>query len=270
MNSKINDFQLELHIEYLTPVGGWAELPARGNAHGQYLLEAKGITGNLRLTQRGASTDYKLDIAAEFDMRVWLRLCVPDCRDPFHLIPCNIHGDNNLAVTGPGEYPHLTDQYADDPFCAPLWEYRADRAALPNQFGVSLSYGNDPGSFIDKRKLLPSTAHTFRRASVRGRIFAVAGDRRGAHRIIRELYREHRIVPEYTRDAVNGMMDAWLNLNWGPVSDWNGEDYYRNVRFPHDGKPPWSGRPLIECGWTAGGVMLYPFALARHILGRST
>ena len=290
----------------------WHSVSLEGGA-GCYRAESDRVTVNLELSPEPHGYSYELRVRSSFATRVRLRLRLPGARDVFHLIPCNIYGDNNLALTGPGEYPHLTDQFSDDLFCATLWEFRADRAALPvsilchadgvvgisidpyseqepdrvtlndhgfirngvfaqlpDAFGVSLGYGNEPASFVEKQWLGAPTCHVFRQASACGRILAFPGDRRAAHRIMRELYGQSRELPLYRkteREAVVGLMDAWLNVNWGPVSSLGGLEYYRNGGMSFDARGPTDGRPLCEIGWTAGGPMLYPFALAESILG---
>lgn len=280
---------------------------------GGFACDGDGITMNLELAEDSSGYHYRLEVASEFDIRVRLALQLPDAAEPFHLIPCNIYGDNNLALTGPGEYPHLTDQYPEDIFCAPLWEFRADRAALPVSilchqcgavgisicpysaqepdreagndrgfirngvfaalpatFGVSLGYGNKPGTFVEKQWMGEPTRHLFRSATATGRILAFPGDRRAAHKIIRALYQELRELPAYrksTHEAISANMREWIRNNWGPVSSLGGREYYRNGVFAFDHEAIKDGRPLCEIGWTAGGPMLYPFALAEHILG---
>ena len=301
----------ELAVQYLDR-DQWRMMP-HANHNGGMVYDGPGIHVELYLKPDRHGWRYKLAVAAEFETRVRLRLNPDDIAEPFHLIPCNIHGDNNLELTGPGQYPHLTDQYPDDAFCAPLWELRADRAALPvsilchhkgaigisinpyseqepdrmalndrgfirnglfaglpASIGVSLGYGNDPGTFVEKHWLGDPTQHRFRYATAGGRILSFPGDRRAAHRIIRELYADFREIPRYRkdlRDAIAAMMDAWLHINWGPVSSLGGREYYRNGGLHFDREELVDGRPLCEIGWTAGGPMLYPFALAEDILG---
>lgn len=134
----------------------------------------------------------------------------------------------------------------------------------------SLGYGNEPGTFVEKQWLGEPTRHLLRKASATGRILAFPGDRRAAHRIIRELYADFREIPTYEKsleEAIGALMDAWLNVNWGPVSTLGGREYYRNGGLHFDQEGIADGRPLCEIGWTAGGPMLYPFAVAEHILG---
>ena len=290
----------------------WRSVPLSAGESG-FVHQSREIVLTLRIEPEPNGYSYRLEVEAQFHTRVRLRLRLAEEGDCFHLIPCNIHGDNNLSVTGPGEYPHLTDRFHEDPFCAPLWELRADRAALPVSilchgggaigisiepyseqapgremlndrgflrngvfaelpcaFGVSLGYGNEPGSFVEKQWLGAPTCHLFRKASASGRILAFSGDRRAAHGIVRELYAQWRKVPCYrktAREAIAGLMDAWLHVNWGPVSSLGGCEYYRNGGFAFDDGMLRDGRPLCEIGWTAGGPMLHAFALGASILG---
>ncbi len=107
--------------------------------------------------------------------------------NPWHLIPCCIHGDNNLHHARPDQYPNLTEEYPEAKYSSPLWEFRADRAShpvsiltasggtaalsmdpysrdldgqlirngvfaeLPNRFGVTFGYANLPFTFVNKR-----------------------------------------------------------------------------------------------------------------------
>ncbi len=307
----LGDAKIALSMEYLKDEL-WHAAPLR-SVESLHTHLGTDIQLSLHLTPDAHGYRYRLAVTAEFDTRVRLRLQLIDGKEVFHLIPCNIHGDNNIDLTGPGEYPHLTKQFPEDKFCAPLWEFRADRAALPvsvlchsggaigisidpysdqdigrisindrgfirngvfselpDAFGVSLGYGNSPGTFIEKRLLGNPTRHLFRKAEVSGQILAFEGDRRSAHRIMRELYAEYRELPEYRKtikEAIAGVMDAWLNINWGLVSSLGGKEYYRNGGFAFDAEKIPDGRPLCEIGWTAGGPMLYPFAISEQILG---
>ncbi|HMO24745.1 MAG TPA: hypothetical protein PKB10_00600, partial [Tepidisphaeraceae bacterium] len=140
----------------------------------------------------------------------------------------NIHGDNNAPLVRSGEFPCLTDDRTTDINRSPIWEFRADRAshpvsilhdgqaafgvsiepysesdesddgfirngvfaALPDAFGVSLGYGNDPATFFNRTVFEPATRDIVRRATATGRIITSKGDRRAAHAIIERVYRD--------------------------------------------------------------------------------
>jgi hypothetical protein len=96
----------------------WEDLPLARIGDDGFQGRGNGILVGLALERIPAGHDWHLTFEADFPTRVRLRLRLLGERGLFHLIPCNIHGDNNLALTGPGEYPHLTDQFADT-FAAP-------------------------------------------------------------------------------------------------------------------------------------------------------
>lgn len=133
-----------------------------------------------------AQTAYTLSLRSAFPTRVKLT-CELVGDNPWHLIPCCIHGDNNLDGAKPGQYPNLTDRFPEEDTSSPYWEFRADRAShplsvlmtdagsagismdpyctdedgslvrngvfseLPNRFGVTLGYANLPFTFINKK-----------------------------------------------------------------------------------------------------------------------
>ncbi len=104
----------------------------------------------------------------------------------FHLVPGFLFGSNNLAVSGPGHFPNLTDMDSPSVSCSRAWRMRTDRAAapvsmaflhggghvalaappylacqgqlirtgliaeLPGAVGVALGYRNAPRTFVNK------------------------------------------------------------------------------------------------------------------------
>lgn len=102
--------------------------------------------------EEGVST-YTMGFEADYPTQLRFRITVAGEEDYFHLIPCNIHGDNNEKGTVPEEFPFLTWRGATgdggsgcgtaeeekigggnlqkDRFASPRWEFRADRAAAP-------------------------------------------------------------------------------------------------------------------------------------------
>jgi hypothetical protein len=295
---------LLLRAEYLLPGGGWAA--ASFTSGGEALrARADGIDIALEpdLKESGEnSLPYAVSFTSDFDTRLRLRLELPGEKDYFHLIPANIYGDNNVKMAKTDEYPILTEEYGDSPFCSPYWEFRADRApqpvsmlccrkgaagisidpyspldgghlrngvfsALPDSFGVTLGYANTPYTYINKRELDKPRCDLSRGAKARGCIYAFSGNgRRDAHRIIREVYSAYHQEPEYKKsfaEAAKALTDTFINLNWSELVC-----NYCNLRckIPEDNQlKPW--RQLPEIGWTAGGVIGYPFALSEYVLG---
>src|SRR5690606_8560052 len=85
----------------------------------------------LTLAADGDALGYALTFRSPRPTRLRLRVELPGQQDLFHLIPGNIFGDNNAAHVAPGQFPLLAPRRGDDPSCAPLWEFRADRASHP-------------------------------------------------------------------------------------------------------------------------------------------
>jgi hypothetical protein len=77
-----------------------------------------------------AQTTYTLSLRSAFPTRVKLT-CELLGDNPWHFIPCCIHGDNHLDSAKPGQYPNLTDRFPEEDYSSPYWEFRADRASHP-------------------------------------------------------------------------------------------------------------------------------------------
>ena len=204
-----------------------------------------------------------------------MQLAVPGQTEYFHVIPCNIYGDNHAEEAKPGEFPLLTQAHHEVAFCAPLWEFRADRAAmplsalcwnggvaavavepysqseagtirngvfaaLPDAFGVSLGYTNDPVTFKNRSTAAPSTRNMACKAQTSGTIYLRHGPRTELHEIIRQEYARHqdRAVPRNTlRQAVQGMLDTFAYQNFDAAA---GEYTNRCCRPPRETEMrPW-------------------------------
>jgi hypothetical protein len=297
---ELNGFTLDLAIHAWRD-GHWIVPPSVMTDRG-LSIDHKGLQAELDLDRSNDRIDYTLRFTATFPTRLRLRMRLVDQSNLFHLIPGNIHGDNNAAHVGPGQFPCLI---AHPSFrnCAPLWEVRADRAshpvsilccergavgisinpysddedaadgfirngvfaALSDVFGVSLGYGNDPLTFIEKTNFAAATADLTRSASATGAIHAFPGNGRlEAHRIIRALYEQMRALPEHRRsyeEALRALADAFATVNWSAELQ---QYTNRRCNVPVDTElRPW--RAIVEIGWTGGSMMAYPFALAEHI-----
>lgn len=246
---------------------------------------------------------FELHFHSSFATAVRIRLSV-EAEDCFHLIPGNIHGDNNASRIQTGEFPLLAARTRDDDvFRSPLWAFCADRAPvpvsllclkgaavglsiapyvltgdgvtvqnglfaeLPNACGVSLGHCNEPVTFVNKGQWEEPVLHGARELRARGRIFAVAGEGRlAAHGVVRRVYEELREQPQYERTHREA---AAALLDSFLRFNWSEEfGHYTNLRCALPGSPvlkPW--RPLIEIGWSGGAALAYPFFLAQHALG---
>ena len=211
---ELNGFALDLTLLAYRD-GGWVTLPLTRTDRG-VRSEHRGITAELDLERRFDSMAFALRFESPFRTRIRLRLALVDEKNLFHLIPGNIHGDNNAAHVRAGEFPVLAADRLHERNRAPLWEFRADRAShplsalccdtgavgvsidpysdcdavesddrfirngvfaeLPNAFGVALGYGNDPLTFVEKTHFRSATADVVHRASARGVIYAARGN----------------------------------------------------------------------------------------------
>jgi hypothetical protein len=282
--------------------GSWIDLPVVSNGN-QHSFAQKGITGRLAIRPDGDQLAYTLQFTSSFQTRIRLQFSLEDQSGLFHLIPGNIHGDNNAAHVRPGEFPCLTTTRPAERNCSRLWEFRADRAshpvsilccergavgvsidpysacehaddgfirnglfaALPDRFGVSVGYGNDPLTFIEKTSFSAATADLSHGTTASGRIFAIAGAKRGAaHHIIRSIYGQAREVPQYSTSypkALRALADAFAQISWSPEL---AQYTNRKCQVPVDRTlRPW--RAIVEIGWTGGSMMAYPFQLAEQI-----
>lgn len=282
--------------------GQWVTLPLTKTDRG-FASERDSLRAELSLKRASTERiDYTLSFTSDHRTRLRLCLSLPDQSNYFHLIPGNIHGDNNAAHVRPGEFPCLTGDRPEERNRAPLWEFRADRAshpvsilccdrgavgisidpycdcedadegfirngvlaALPDAFGVSLGYGNDPLTFNEKTYFLPATADLSRGATASGSIFGLSGGRAAAHRILRILHGELREVPAYERshvEALRALADGFIRVNWSPQLQ---QYTNRKCRVPTDTElEPW--RAIVEIGWTGGSMLAYPFALTERL-----
>ncbi|MEO6435264.1 MAG: hypothetical protein ABIP55_05830 [Tepidisphaeraceae bacterium] len=304
MTIELNGFAIDLSLLALRH-GQWVLLPLETTDRG-FRSDRFGLEAQLMFDPSldGDRIDYALRVTAPFRSRLRFRAELRDQENLFHLIPGNIHGDNNAPHVRPGEFPCLTAARPELRNCAPLWEFRADRAshpvsilccargaagisiepystcddaeegfirngvfaALPNAFGVSLGYGNDPLTFVEKTHFLTATADLTHTASARGTIYAFAGQgRMAAHRILRDLYESMREVPTHEKSyeqALRALADAFATINWSPELQ---QYTNRKCSVPVDTTlQPW--RAVVEIGWTGGSMLAYPFALAERII----
>ncbi|HEY7087107.1 MAG TPA: hypothetical protein VH518_03400 [Tepidisphaeraceae bacterium] len=293
---ELNGFALELSL-LASKDGRWTSLPLNGAKH-------EGIKAELILEEPTQDRiGFTLRFSSPFRTRLRLRATLRDQQDLFHLIPGNIHGDNNEAHVRSGEFPCLTRDRTHERNRSPLWEFRADRAshpvsilcgangavgisiepysasdetkdgfirngvfaALPDAFGVSLGYGNDPLTFSEKTVFLPETSNQVHHAEARGTIFGLRGEGRlAAHRIVRALHEQMRDLPRFEksyRQALRALADSFAAVNFSPEL---GQYTNRKCRVPVDTTlKPW--RAIVEIGWTGGSMLAYPFALAEGI-----
>lgn len=293
----------ELHFDVSFWTGdSWQPIPLTFLKKGAALM-APGLSGMLTFQPYLHGAWWQLDYTADFPTRFRLSLRREKARDVFHLIPANLYGDNNRTLAKPNEFPTLGEKVEGDRACAPLWEFRADRAALPvslvacergvyglsvepylktnerkEQFarsgvfaalpatcGVSTSYGNDPLTFENKRQFSDPTCQLLKKAEVRGRLFVLPDvGRDGAHQVLRDLYREMREAPSHRNSTLEGARGlAEAFIQVNYSPDFH---HYTNMSVPWPVEKElkhWRG--ILEIGWTGGGVLAYPMLLAEKL-----
>lgn len=109
----------------------WVPVPETACTRSGFDWTLNGAHYSAQFTPAGDTLCYTLQMDAPNPTQLRMWLAVPGQSDYFHVIPCNIYGDNHAAEAKPGEFPLLTKDHHEVAFCAPLWEFRADRAAMP-------------------------------------------------------------------------------------------------------------------------------------------
>ncbi len=280
----------------------WQVLPLHATGGQEFSFDAAGVRGTLRWHAVDATrADYVLEYVASAPVRLRLAFALNGGENGFHVIPACILGDNNHAIVRPNEFPTLHARVDGNQAAAPLWEFRADRAAcpvslvcgragvaglsiapyavdaqaeegfirngvfaaLPDTGGVSLGYGNEPLTFVNKQLFRAPTAHRSVVARTEGSFHWLPGvDRSGVHRVVRDLYGRLRERPAHRRTAaegVRGLLESFAQVNWSREFG-----NYANLacRVPVDtALKAW--RPVSEIGWTGGGVFAWPMLRAQ-------
>ena len=124
-----------------------------------YVFDDTSLTGVERVFVRGGA-GVDLSFKSDYATRVRLTAAVIDAENAFHLIPGNIHGDNNAAHVRPGEFPCLTAATPHLRNCSPIWEFRADRASHPVSMVCTQRAARWPCRSIPTRRAMRSTAAT--------------------------------------------------------------------------------------------------------------
>ena len=109
----------------------WVPVPETACTQSGFDWTLNGAHYSAQFTPAGDTLCYTLQMDAPNPTQLRMWLAVPGQSDYFHVIPCNIYGDNHATEAKPGEFPLLTKDHHEVAFCAPLWEFRADRAAMP-------------------------------------------------------------------------------------------------------------------------------------------
>jgi len=125
--------KVNLRIAYWDKSKTWQplELVQDGNK-----LKSKGsVKVIFSFIDEGQYLTYNLDVQSPEPTRIGMFLSLPEIKqkDPvFHVLPGLLFGDNNLAnVLDKNAFHHLTDARLKGKAFSPVWEFRADRCAMP-------------------------------------------------------------------------------------------------------------------------------------------
>lgn len=302
MQITLNPFAFELNL-LAAAHGDWFSLQLTPTGDGA-AFDQRGLRGRLILNRTADRIHYELQLTSTFRTRLRLQLALVGQERLFHLIPGNIHGDNNAPHVRPMEFPVLATDRLFERNRAPLWEFRADRAShpvsilcsdagalgvsidpysncseaddgfirngvfagLPNVFGVSLGYGNAPQTFHNKTVFTPASSDLHHGASARGTIYAIPGGRKASHAILRDLHATLREKPTFKQSYREALHGLATAFAEVNYSPEMGQYTNRKCGVPTDTRlEPW--RCIVEIGWTGGSMLAYPFQLAERILG---
>lgn len=124
--------EIQVHYYYYHK-DRWEQVPRNYGLGEDFLYHENGARYQCRFSPNSASGgyDYELEMEAPYPTQLRMELTLEGEEDYYHVIPCNIYGNNNEESAAPGEFPFLRERREGDPFAAPRWEVRADRAATP-------------------------------------------------------------------------------------------------------------------------------------------
>ncbi len=127
MEFTTNGFSLALDFYIRTETEEYSAVPIESRS-GFYEYKNEKVYFKFLLN---SDYSYSLNITSVAPVSIKIALRLIDEDGLYHLIPCNIHGDNNLAKAKPGFFPNLTFDYPESDSTSPEWEFRADRASHP-------------------------------------------------------------------------------------------------------------------------------------------
>lgn len=130
MRLQLAGFELGLEL-YYQKQDIWRKIPEEAYTDNgfSYFAENGYYHGNWKRTEEGLA--YSLGFEAAYETQLRMELALLDEEDYYHVIPCNILGNNHAEEAKLGEFPLLTSEHKECTFCSERWEYRADRAATP-------------------------------------------------------------------------------------------------------------------------------------------
>lgn len=298
----LHPFAAELNCTYRIN-GEWKPVPCEEEKERIFFRLPDGSV-SVCLTPAAFGWDFVMEAKSEFKTQIRLSVSMENEQEAYHVIPCNIYGDNNIDRVKPGEFPSLTQSRAGVRFCSPFWEFRADRAAvpvsmvsagnntvgisvcpysqeegegtgihngvfaaLPGTVGVSLGYMNLPATFVDKGNAGESSGESVRRSRAEGSIYFVTGKgRQDMHNIVRMEYMKLHSRAVYKKSLHEA---GAAIIDSCTKLNWNEEwQAYTDMSCCPPERPDLKAwRPVYEIGWTGIAELACPFIMGEKLLG---
>ncbi len=120
---------MQKFLFYFEKDGQWKKIPEEYVDGCNMEYAAGGGSYYCRTTEGQDCVSYEMGFDCNYDTKLRMEVHVLG-KEPFNVIPCNLHGDNNFKGSFPYTLPFLTHSDAT-PFASVAWEFRADRAATP-------------------------------------------------------------------------------------------------------------------------------------------
>ncbi|MCK5834982.1 MAG: hypothetical protein KAG98_04555, partial [Lentisphaeria bacterium] len=159
----VNIAGVETQIELAEWDGkAWKTLPVQ--VKGNTISSIGDIAVECVLKPERSFISYELSLKSKNPTRIGLFLSLPELTEEspvFHILPGLLFGDNNLAnVKRAGDFHHLTKTRKGHRAFSPVWEFRADRAAMPLSAmcakSSSIAVSIDPYATTESNRIVPS------------------------------------------------------------------------------------------------------------------
>ena len=160
INVNVSGVKTQLRLAHWSK-NTWKTLPI--TVDGNTIRSAGDISVECVLKPEDTFISYTLSLKSKNPTRIALLMNLPETTENspvFHVLPGLLFGDNNLAnVKRAGDFHHLTKARTGHRAFSPVWEFRADRAAMPisamcaekNSIAISI----DPYAKAENNRTVP-------------------------------------------------------------------------------------------------------------------
>ena len=98
---------------YFEKDGDWQQIPETCVNGCEMQYSADGASYYCRTKQKDGYLSYEMGFDCDYDTKLRFEVEVGG-KEPFNVIPCNIHGDNNFKSAFPYTFPFLKDTDVSD------------------------------------------------------------------------------------------------------------------------------------------------------------